>query len=174
MHRIHIILSVLLIVLYAAWEGTVTNAMPRGIDSIEDSEPEQSSTPSLTTSSPKSRCLGKIDIQGSRDLHEDICNILKEEFTGKYLGSKEVQTEIRNAINKMYIQEGYLTSRVSNLDFQEGVLTIQIVEGQVKKIIIENESDLWLRPSFIRDRIGLGALDPLNTNILEESSWAYL
>ena len=75
--------------------------------------------------------------------------------------------EIKQTINKMFIQNGYLTSRVSKLDFQDGVLTIQIIEGEVGEIFIENESDLSLRPSFIRDRIGLGTLSPLNINVLE-------
>jgi hemolysin activation/secretion protein len=144
----------------------MVNATPRGSKTISGAETEQPSTQFLPTQSPKSFRLGQFEVQGSTVLKKDITEILRENFEGKDPSSKKVQTEIKQALNKMYIQNGYLTSRVSKLDFQNGVLTIQIVEGE-GKIIIENESDLWLRPSFIQDRIGLGSLTPLNTNELE-------
>lgn len=109
---------------------------------------------------------GQIVVQGNTVLHEEIA-IITREYKGKDLSSDEVQEEIRKKINQIYLQEGYLTSRAVKPEFHDGVLTIRIIEGELSKIIIENESDLWLRPSFIQDRIGLGSLAPLNTNELE-------
>lgn len=165
LRRFYFILLVICVVMHAGFNATMVNATPRGIKTISDPETEQSSTQFPTQSSTSFR-LGQFEVQGSTVLKEDISKILREEFEGKDPSSTKVQTEIKQALNKMYIQNGYLTSRVSKLDFQNGVLTIQIVEGE-GKIIIENESDLWLRPSFIQDRIGLGSLTPLNTNELE-------
>jgi len=162
----YFILLVLWLVVQAGFNATMVNATPPSIKTVSGTETEQSSA-QFPRQSPKSFRLGQFEVQGSTVLKEDITKILKEKFEGKDPSSTEVQAEIKQVINKMYIQNGYLTSRVSKLDFQNGVLTIQIVEGEVKEIIIENESDLWLRPSFIRDRIGLGALAPLNTNVLE-------
>ena len=162
----HFFLPVLWIVVQVVLNATMVNATSRGVEVLLDTEPEQSST-QFPTQSPKAFRLGRFEVQGSTVLKEDITKILREKFEEKNTSSKEVQIEIQQAINKMFIQNGYLTSRVSKLESHNGVLTIQIVEGEIGDIYIENESDLSLRPSFIRDRIGLGTLSPLNINVLE-------
>ena len=118
------------------------------------------------TESQNSFRFGQVVVQGSTVHREEIIQTLQK-YSGKDLSSKKVQTEIQDAVNKLYIENGYLTSRVSKVDFKEGVLTIQIIEGGLRDIIIENERELSLRPSFIRDRVGLGGLAPLNINLLE-------
>lgn len=164
--HISCILLILSIVGHAACNTTMVNATPRGVTIIEGTNTKQSSIATPSQSLPFFH-FGPFEVQGSLVLQEDITNILQEKFENQDLSSAEVQTEIKQAINKRYIEKGYLTSRVSNLDFQDDVLTIQILEGEVREIVIENEADLSLRPSFIRDRIGLATLSPLNINLLE-------
>lgn len=115
---------------------------------------------------PEGALIGQINVHGNTVLHEEIDQMI-EEFQGEDLRRDDIQKKIRKTINKMYLEHGYLTSRVSALVFENDILTIQILEGSLDKIIVEDESELWLRPSYLRERIQFGARSPLSMNELE-------
>lgn len=73
-----------------------------------------------------------------------------------------------DAITKLYLEGGYLTSRavLGEQVARDGVITIQVLEGRLEDIRIEGNKGIIQR--YIRSRIALGAGVPLNSNRLEE------
>lgn len=76
--------------------------------------------------------------------------------------------DLRNAITQLYLNAGYITSRafIDNYDQDSGVLSIRLVEGGITEFDIQGTQRL--NPSYIRQRLELGAGPPLNTAELEE------
>ncbi len=160
------ILFLFCLVLNFAGQQEMVDAAPGCENPIQETETGRLSTETSEKPSEFFR-FDQVVVQGSTFLKDEIIQTVQEYSKGKERSSPEVQAEIRNALNKQYIENGFLTTRISKIGFREGVLTIQVIEGGLRKIIIENECDLSISPSFIRDRIGLSTLSPLNINRLE-------
>lgn len=74
--------------------------------------------------------------------------------------------EIRSAVAEKYIEAGYVTSGafLPEQQIQNGVITIQVVEGSLTSIIIRGHEKL--KPSYIENRIWRDIETPLNTDNL--------
>ena len=75
--------------------------------------------------------------------------------------------EVRSAITKLYLDEGYITSGaiVPPQRFQDGgEVEIRVIEGGLEDIEIRGTRRL--RPSYIRSRLAVGASTPLNRDRL--------
>lgn len=111
-----------------------------------------------------------IEITGNTVLDEEIDQI-KQAFKGKPLGL-ETAVRIRNEVTQLYLNQGYITSRAMLSETQamsaDGVVRVQVIEGELTEINIENEETLRLRSSYILSRIELGASPPLNSARLED------
>ena len=78
--------------------------------------------------------------------------------------------ELRSAITQLYIEQGYTTSGAflpSNQNLSDGIVQIQVVEGEVEDIQISGLKRL--RKGYVRDRIARGTQTPLNNNALEQA-----
>ncbi|MDH5666754.1 MAG: ShlB/FhaC/HecB family hemolysin secretion/activation protein [Nitrospira sp.] len=75
---------------------------------------------------------------------------------------------LRLALTLLYINHGYITSGavIPDQDVENGVVTIEIVEGALSRIDVEGTN--WFRPGYIGDRIGLGAHIPLRLQPIQE------
>lgn len=76
--------------------------------------------------------------------------------------------ELRSAITQLYINKGYITSGAflpNNQDLSDGDVQIQVVEGTLERIDVDGLRRL--NAGYIRDRIALGASQPLNRDRLE-------
>ncbi|PSN18596.1 hemolysin activation/secretion protein [filamentous cyanobacterium CCP5] len=74
-----------------------------------------------------------------------------------------------DAVTDLYVSEGYVTSGAfipANQTIENGVVTIQILEGRLATISIEGTRRL--RPEYIRSRINLVSGPPLNIEKLLE------
>ena len=80
---------------------------------------------------------------------------------------KKIGEDLRDEIIKIYFQKKYYTSLAKMEDVKDGKIVINIIEGILLDIDIENEKDLRLRKSYISRRIRLGAGTPLNIEELE-------
>jgi len=92
-------------------------------------------------------------------------------FTNKPITFAEL-LEAAVAITKLYTDRGYVTSGAfirANQTFKTsgGVVQIEVIEGSVEDIRITGTQRL--EPNYLRNRIGLGASTPLNTNKLLEA-----
>jgi hemolysin activation/secretion protein len=87
-------------------------------------------------------------------------------FTGRPISFAEL-LQVRSAITQLYIDSGYVTSGAfipADQVIEEGVVTIQVVEGTVAEIQVQGNQRL--RASYVRDRLALATDQPLNVNRL--------
>src|SRR6266571_1296211 len=93
------------------------------------------------------------------------------EVTQRYV-NRELATEdleaLRIELTRLYIDAGYINSGaiIPDQKLSEGVITLQIIEGELSTIEISGTT--WFRDSYIRNRIALGAGPPLNIVALQE------
>ena len=114
--------------------------------------------------------IERIEVSPSQILTEDEIKSIIEEYTQENLKIEQLQ-EIINKINTLYLQKGYVTARafLPEQDIENETIKIQLVEGKVGNINIENNK--WTRTSFIRKRIKLQEgqlfnIETLETNIV--------
>lgn len=92
--------------------------------------------------------------------------------TEPFIQKRELTTEdieaLRLALTRYYIDRGYATSGaiVPDQELVDQVLMIQIIEGRLAKI--EVEDNYWFREPYIRWRVERGAGPPLNVLALQE------
>jgi hemolysin activation/secretion protein len=75
---------------------------------------------------------------------------------------------VADGITKLYLSQGYITSRAVVADQQivDGVVEIRVLEGSLETIEVTGQRRL--PPSYIRDRVRLGVSTPLRQDRLEE------
>ena len=75
---------------------------------------------------------------------------------------------LRLALTRHYITRGYVNSGaiIPDQTVTDGVLTLQVIEGQLNRI--EVEGNRWFRDSYFQKRLALSAGPPLNINDLQE------
>lgn len=85
---------------------------------------------------------------------------------------REVTTEdlerLRLALTLLYVNNGYITSGavIPDQDVKDGVIQVQIIEGALSRIDVEGTN--WFRPSYLSDRVALGARPPLKLEPIQE------
>ncbi len=109
----------------------------------------------------------KIIVEGSTIFGPAEFDPIIKPLEGRQVTLAELQGAA-DAITKLYLEGGYLTSRavLAEQVAQDGVITIQVLEGRLEDIRIEGNKGIIQR--YIRSRIALGAGVPLNSNRLEE------
>ncbi|MGZ9159465.1 MAG: ShlB/FhaC/HecB family hemolysin secretion/activation protein, partial [Nitrospira sp.] len=91
------------------------------------------------------------------------------QLTAAYV-NRDVTTEeleeARKLVTMAYITKGYPNSGgiLPDQDLVGGLVRLEVIEGRLSEIRIEGTR--WFRPSYLRNRIGLGAGQPLNTDVL--------
>lgn len=108
----------------------------------------------------------KIEVDGSTVFSPEELAQAVNSFIGQEL-SYEQLLEIRTAINQLYISKGYATSGafLPPQDIDDGVIQVQIVEGELERIDIQGLTKL--RADYVRDRLRLAGSTPLNIQQLE-------
>ncbi|MFB2919553.1 ShlB/FhaC/HecB family hemolysin secretion/activation protein [Aerosakkonema funiforme] len=135
----------------------------------EDQRPVlEITTPETESDAPPIRiALQKIEVVGNTVLSTEEINAITKPFEGREVSLDELRA-VADAITKLYIDRGYITSRAVLPDqtVNNGVVLIRIIEGSLERIQIEGTRRL--RRSYVRDRVRLGVSNPLNTNQLED------
>jgi len=101
---------------------------------------------------PGENCLevDTIDIVGSTRLSDDLKKAIVAPYEGRCIGLGQIN-EIVRATTNLYIDKGYITSRVviPEQDLGDGSLELQVIEGYTGKIVRgELAGDVNLRTSF--------------------------
>ncbi|MFN4194736.1 MAG: ShlB/FhaC/HecB family hemolysin secretion/activation protein [Thermosynechococcus sp.] len=109
----------------------------------------------------------KIVVEGSTIFGPAEFDPIIKPLEGRQVTLAELQGAA-DAITKLYLEGGYLTSRavLGEQVARDGVITIQVLEGRLEDIRIEGNKGIIQR--YIRSRIARGAGIPLNSNRLEE------
>ncbi|MEB3309848.1 MAG: ShlB/FhaC/HecB family hemolysin secretion/activation protein [Snowella sp.] len=108
----------------------------------------------------------------SLDNQKEINDIF-EQNQGKALNKTdfiEIYQDIAESLTQIYLNQGYITSKAVPQEKLEipidGIVTIPILEGRLKEIVLINRGRL--NPNYICDRVGLGVGVPLNIIQIEE------
>ncbi len=91
-----------------------------------------------------------------------------QEFVGKSITFGEL-VQAASRIEKYYIEKGYITTGayIPSQNTEEGIVTIQIVEGSLEEINVEVEGRL--NSDYVRSRIAVATEGALNLNKLQEA-----
>ncbi|MBR8834571.1 MAG: ShlB/FhaC/HecB family hemolysin secretion/activation protein [Stigonema ocellatum SAG 48.90 = DSM 106950] len=111
--------------------------------------------------------VDRIEVVGSTVFTSQQFAAVTHPFVGRELSFAEL-LQLRNAITKLYVDHGYVTTGALIIPqiVEAGVIKIKVIEGNLQAIkIIGNRR---LRSQYIRDRIQLGAGTPLNVQHLLE------
>ncbi|NEP58194.1 MAG: ShlB/FhaC/HecB family hemolysin secretion/activation protein [Symploca sp. SIO2G7] len=129
--------------------------------------PSLPQNPEVTIPSSVQFDVKTVEVLGSTVLQAEIA-----ELTKKYK-NREVRLEelfqLRSAITKLYIENGYITSGAFLLqqDSSNGVVQIQVVEGEIEDIELRGLNRL--QEGYVRSRLELATDTPLHRNRLEEA-----
>jgi len=88
-------------------------------------------------------------------------------LVGRPIGNAELE-ELRLAVTRRYVEAGYVNSGavIPDQDVSDGTITLRIIEGRLSEIVVGGPHHF--RPTYLRDRLALGAGPPLNVNELQE------
>jgi len=88
-------------------------------------------------------------------------------WAGRVIRSEDL-VSVRNAITKLYVQQGYVNSGATlrDQDFENGVIKIHVIEGSLGEIRITGNEQFLSK--YLRGRIRPGATVPLDIGKLSE------
>lgn len=142
------------------------------IPPLPTESPEPLDTPPVSppTPGPGSETLipvNQINIVGSSIFGPTEFDPITAPLTNRSVSLSDLQAAV-DAITKLYLDAGYLTSRavLSDQTVNTGDITIQVIEGRLEDITVEGNEGLL--KTYITSRLRLGAGVPLNANNLEE------
>ncbi|MDZ7959843.1 MAG: ShlB/FhaC/HecB family hemolysin secretion/activation protein [Aulosira sp. DedQUE10] len=152
---------------YPAQLNTQTSPLP--ITQSPSPQPPETTPPEFTPTTPERFFVRKINVTDSTVFTEQQLNQVVQPFEGRELTAEELR-QAADAVTQLYLNNNYINSRAIPVTQQpgntDGVAVIRIIEGRVSEIDVQGTKHL--NPSYIRDRIQLGAGIPLNTIKLEE------
>jgi hemolysin activation/secretion protein len=124
--------------------------------------PEQ---PEPSTDIPATVTVTQFNVEGSTVFSPEELATVLEPFTNRPLSFAQL-LEAQQAITQLYFDKGYITSGafIPPQEIADGVVTIQVIEGEVEEIKIEGLGHL--KPGYVRSRVALGAKKPFNRNKL--------
>lgn len=144
-------------------------AEPETLPPIEDILPEIETTPQDSPPTiegvPNAVFVKKFEIVGSTVFtSEELAEVL-EPYTMRRLSFTELLAA-QQAIDRLYIENGYITSGtfLPPQKLQNGIVTIEVIEGTVQEINIEGLDRL--NPGYVRSRLEIATGAPLNRDEL--------
>lgn len=133
------------------------------IDPFDTQQPIQNEFPTLTIKS--------FNFVGNTISDKDLTNLLLP-YIGKKIGIEDL-INIRNTINKFYVDKGYTNSGSlitvqdnQNVQRDNAILTIRIIEGTIETIQVEGSKRL---EGYIKKRLGVDSYRVFNSLELEKS-----
>lgn len=124
-------------------------------------------SPSIPGDVPDTIYVERFVINGSTVFSVEELAAVTEEFEQRDLSFAQL-LQARSAVTQLYVDNGYITSGafIPPQTLDEGVVTIQVLEGTLEEINVEVEGRL--RPGYVRRRLRRAGSDPLNVEQLLE------
>lgn len=110
----------------------------------------------------------KVEVLGNTVLQEEIAKLIRT-YENRDVTFDDL-IALRSAITQLYINNGYVTSGAflpNNQVLDQGVVTIQVVEGQLERIDISGLQHL--QDGYVRKRLERATQTPLNRQQLEQA-----
>ncbi|MEL7352809.1 MAG: ShlB/FhaC/HecB family hemolysin secretion/activation protein [Cyanobacteria bacterium P01_A01_bin.116] len=138
---------------------------------ISQAQTTSSNETHYAQSPPEGVFVQAIEVVGNTVFSPEVLDEITEPEEGK-LQTAENLLRIADDITQIYLNDNYITTRAIPGDFdaigQDGIASINIIEGRVDDIVIEAEDSARLNESYIRSRVALGVDIPLNVQKLED------
>lgn len=132
--------------------------------------PTTPATPSqpIPDSIPGTIQVDRFEFTGNTEFTEEELTKVTAPFTGKPITFVEL-LQARSAITKLYTDSGFITSGalIPPQTLDRGVVTIQIVEGELEDINVAGTNRL--NENYIRSRIAIATGKPVNVKKLLEA-----
>lgn len=145
----------------------IPTTLPTETDPILPS-PSQENLPDQTFPTGTTFFVKEIQVKGNSVLEDEIVK-LKQPLENQQI-SLEQLLQLRSRILQLYAEKGYISSGVfipNNQNVADGIVEIQVVEGELEDIAITGLQRL--RKSYVRSRIQRFAGEPLNQKRLEQA-----
>ncbi|WP_242050352.1 ShlB/FhaC/HecB family hemolysin secretion/activation protein [Oculatella sp. FACHB-28] len=131
-------------------------------------EPPSAVPPGVPNLAPVQIRVNSIEVRGNSIFEQEIDQLIQP------LLEREVSFDqliaLRSAITALYTSQGYITSSAflpNNQDLSDGVVQIQVVEGELEAVNVEGLEQL--NSSYVRSRLTLAGRRPLNQQNLERA-----
>ena len=131
--------------------------------------PPQENIPDTTFPSGETFTITEIKVEGNSVLQDEIDRLIKPLLEQKIITFEQL-LQLRSQITQLYADNGYITSGAfipNNQNVADGIVTIQVVEGELEDIVISGLQRL--RKGYVRSRIQRLAGKPLNQQRLEQA-----
>lgn len=111
--------------------------------------------------------LKGINFEGNTVYSDEELQTLVNNFIGKTITTADLE-RIRLAITRYYTDSGYINSGalIPDQDLEEGILKLQIVEGRLTQINLQDDGRLV--PNYIVKRISPKPEEPLNIGKMQD------
>jgi len=111
--------------------------------------------------------IKQIEFEGNTAFTREQLDYIVKDYIGQKVDTLELQ-QIRLAVTQHYINNGYINSGavIPDQDVAQGILQINVIEGQLSDIIVANNGRL--NDVYISDRIRLDKHHPLDLTQLQE------
>ena len=109
----------------------------------------------------------EIRLVGNTVFTADEIAQVTDPYRNREISSDDIES-LRVALTLLYVKRGYSTSGalVPDQAVVDGALTLQIVEGKLSQINVED--NYWFRSSYFTSRLQLSAGPPVNVHALQE------
>lgn len=113
---------------------------------------------------PLSIYAARIVVAGSTVFSDDDFQEITYPLEGRYLTSEDLET-LRQKLTRLYVERGYINSGavIPDQDIQDGVITYQIIEGELSAV--EISGNRWFQERWLARRLTSQA--PLKIQDLE-------
>lgn len=105
---------------------------------------------SAAQAGPACRDIRRIDVMGASRLGPSAQQRIVEGYAGRCLGVADIE-KILAAITRHYLEQGLVTTRayLPSQDLSDGVLEIEVVEGVVEKILLDEGARESINPANV-------------------------
>lgn len=116
---------------------------------------------------PLGAFIRRILVKGSTVFSDEELSDVTSPYENRKLTNEDLEA-LRLTLTTLYINHGYVNSGaiIPDQTIIDGVMTIQVIEGQLTDIKVEGNT--WFKDVFIMDRLSLGVGPPLNINPLQK------
>ena len=112
--------------------------------------------------------VSSFNLEGNTVFTDDELAALTAPYENREITFEDLQ-EVRDRLTKYYIANGYRTSgaRIPDQKVENGVITVEIVEGKLTEITVSGND--WLRTRYVKSRLerGTDPDDPVNVYPLQ-------
>jgi hemolysin activation/secretion protein len=111
----------------------------------------------------------ELKVVGYTVFSDQEIHAITDPYQHRLLTTEDIEA-VRRELTLLYVDKGYINSgaRIPDQGVEEGVVTLEIIEGTLDEIDVVVEGAKHFHPFYFRSRIRLGVEEPLNVRPLQE------